>query len=363
METDSPRPAAGEPSAWSDGGKAPPVEPQVPPGQTKARRLSRWLWTLANWAIIVIVFWAIRRTLLEAWRELGQAQWQWSAGWLGVAGLSYLLGLLPAAIFWYLTLHRLGQRPRLIRTCLAYAGGAVGKYVPGKIFVIFLRTLFVSREGVAPAIAAASVLYETLTMMGVGAFWGGCYLLWQSQFQRFAPVYWMAALGMFVLTMLSTFPPLFRRSMRWLLPGLARSDPAQVELWLSQMRVGIVLAGWVLMSLLWLCWGISLAAVLAASGQVKVTWAVDIPASSAAVALATVIGFAAVAIPGGLGVREAALAGILVPLLGGRTAHPHLLAVVSAALLRVVWILTEVVLFAIVMMAGRGRGREDASAA
>ena len=86
------------------------------------------------------------------------------------AGLIYLLGLLPAGLYWHYVLKVLGQDVRLANTLRAYYIGHLGKYVPGKAMVVILRTGMVRGHRVDTAVAAASVFFETLTMMAVGAF-------------------------------------------------------------------------------------------------------------------------------------------------------------------------------------------------
>ncbi|MCS7238983.1 MAG: flippase-like domain-containing protein [Thermoguttaceae bacterium] len=330
-------------TAFPQGGQSTP-EGFVP---AEAERRRSWFWPIVNWAVIVVVLWAVRRTLVGAWRELGQAEWRWAPEWLGVAAVAYLAGLIPAGFFWYLTLRRLGQKVPLLPTFRAYLAGTVGKYIPGKFMVIILRTAFLCGEGISPAMGFAGVLYETLTMMSVGAFWGGCFLLWHGRVLGLERVYLLVAAGMFLAATLTTFPPFFRALMKTVLKGVAGMDPVKLSECLSQIKLKLVVAGWLLMSVVWIFWGASLVAVLAASGQVELDWAKDLPTAVAATALATVVGFAAVAVPGGLGVREAALAAILVPVLADRTAHPNLLAIVSAGLLRIIWAVVEVLLFVI----------------
>ena len=120
--------------------------------------------------IVVLVVWFIRRTLVDAWVQLGEHQWRFHFGWLAVSGCLYLLGTLPCGIFWHRTLLALGQPVSLPRALRAYYIGHLGKYVPGKAMVVILRTGLVRGQGVDTALAAACVFFETLTMMAVGAF-------------------------------------------------------------------------------------------------------------------------------------------------------------------------------------------------
>jgi uncharacterized membrane protein YbhN (UPF0104 family) len=312
-----------------------------------------------KWGILLLILWAIRRTLYQAWQQLGQAPWELAPGWLIVAGGLYLLGLLPAATFWYVGLRRLGQRPGWLQSLRAYCIGGLGKYVPGKAMVVILRVGLIRSPGVHTAVAAASVFLETLTMMCVGAFWAAIFLGQRALQAEGPPALLIVAVVFFAVALISTLPPVFRTVLLWVLrrlpPGSGRDndgnqEQSSPETMLASLRMDTLALGWVLMSGLWLLWGGSYLAVLESTGQVAVRWPADLWPATAAVALATVAGFAVVVLPGGLGVREAALAEIVLPLLAHRTAHPELLAVVAAALLRVVWVLAEVAASAILMM-------------
>ena len=69
----------------------------------------------------------------------GEYSWDFDPGWLGLAGVLYLLGLLPAGLFWHRVLLVLGQDARLGETLRAYYIGHLGKYVPGKAMVVVIR--------------------------------------------------------------------------------------------------------------------------------------------------------------------------------------------------------------------------------
>ena len=90
-------------------------------------------------SIVLIVAWAVGDTLFKAWGQLAGYDWNLSPLWLIAAGSLYLLGLLPAGLFWCHVLRRLGQDARLGATLRAYYVGHLGKYVPGKAMVVVIR--------------------------------------------------------------------------------------------------------------------------------------------------------------------------------------------------------------------------------
>jgi len=104
--------------------------------------------------------------------------------------------------------------------------------------------------------------------------------------------------------------------------------------------------GWLAMSIGWVILGLSLWAVLRGMGVDQLIWndqtmpldpVAQLPLYVASVSLAMVAGFLSL-IPGGAAVREAVLAELLVPHFGEVT------ALVSALLLRLVWLASELLI-------------------
>jgi uncharacterized membrane protein YbhN (UPF0104 family) len=138
----------------------------------------------------------------------------------------------------------------------------------------------------------------------------------------------MAAAG------LPTLPPVFRRLTR--LVGVGRSDPSVLEK-MADLGYGTVFLGWILTGLGWAILGLSFGAVLRGLGVADAASLDQFHLHTAAVTLATVAGFVSF-IPGGAVVREAVLTELMAPHLGGA------LALVSAILLRFVWLVSELII-------------------
>ncbi len=265
--------------------------------------------------------------------------WKVQPQWLVLAGFSYLAGLLPCWIFWHRTLCAMGQRPHWSETLRAFWIGHLGKYVPGKAMVVVLRTSLVRSDRVDTTVAATSVFVETLTMMAVGAFVSAAILL------AISPNWWLTllAVGLMIGAGVPTFPPLFRQIVRWL--QLHRANP-RIDRAIAGVDFRLMGTGWVFISIGWVFLGISLAATLRSMPTVDISFQQllgQLPLLTASVGLAMVAGFLSL-IPGGLGVRD----WILMTLLASQF-DPGV-AVVSAVLLRAVWLLSELVVSAILYM-------------
>jgi len=295
----------------------------------------KWLLRGIKLLIVVLVVWAVRRTLYDAWSQLGEHRWHLQPGWLAASGALYLVGLLPAGIFWHRVLLALGQDARFGETLRAYFVGHLGKYVPGKAMVVVIRTGMVRSRRVDTAVAAVSVFFETLTMMAVGAFLAAAFLAvaFREQHLMFG-----GAVGLMIVAGLPTLPPVFRRLVR--LVGVGRSDPAIADK-IQRLGYGTLLTGWGLMTLGWVILGLSYWATLRGMGIAGLDPVRELPRYTASVSLAMVAGFLLLVLPGGIGVREAALAELMIPHLTRLTPHAELAAWASAAVLRLVWLGAE----------------------
>ena len=299
------------------------------------RGKGKWCLALGKVLVILLVVWFVRKTLQEGWRELQQGHWQLEWGWLALSGGVYLAGLIGPAFFWHHVLHRLGQKPRLADSLRAYYISHLGKYVPGKAMVIVLRAGLISSQQVHLGLAAVSTFIETLTMMAVGAFIALAILL--AQF-RDHPWLMLLSLGLMVVSGLPTLPSVVRLALRWLRwPGNGGTILETAD----RYRLPTMLLGWAYMAVCWLVLGLSLGCCLAGMG-VQVHWAnMDQWALwTATAALAVVAGFVSL-VPGGLMVREAVLLSLLAPQVG------NAVALASAVLLRLVWLVAELAISAI----------------
>ena len=306
-----------------------------------ARSTARtWLLFAAKLAVFGLVLWFIRDTLLKALTQIGHERWRLSPWWLLWAGVLYAIAMLPSSWFWFRTLRALGQEVRLGEAMRALCIGQLGKYVPGKAMVVILRTAMVRSHRVHAGVAAASVFFETLTTMAVGAFLAAGILAWRLSHgslrldDRIHPqtLLW-GTLGMMGVAGLPTLPPIFRRLAT--LAGVTRSDPATAEK-LRGLGLGTLALGWVAAAAAWALLASSLWATFRAVGVQQPNLLAGFSDYVAAVALATVAGFLAM-LPAGLGVRDAILVALLVTLLAAEEGH----ALVIAGTLRMVWLAAE----------------------
>ena len=265
--------------------------------------LRKWLVAAVKLLIAATVLWWIHGTIARGLEQFRQHPMSLDWGWLTLASLLYLAGLLPEGLFWQRALRAMGQETRLGRTLRAYYIGHLGKYVPGKAMVVVLRTGLICGPGVNAGVAAASVFLETLTMMAVGAFLGAAILVFHSAGSGL--LLW-GSLALMLVAGVPTLPPVFSRLAR--LAGVGRSD-ANVAVRLGQVPYRTLLWGWAMMIVGWGLMGGSLWATLKAIGVGGDLLPALLP-DTAVVALAVVAGFVS-CFPGGVIFREGALVWLL----------------------------------------------------
>lgn len=294
-----------------------------------------WIKFAVRTLILALVAWGVWRTAKSAQGEFAREGVEWEQlrfDWLALAMLFYLIGMFPSSIFWWQTLHAMGQRPTLLETLRAFYIGHLGKYVPGKALVVVIRTGLIRSNRVDTTVAAASVFVETLTFMAVGAAVAAVFL---GALFREQTGFILLAIFLAACAGLPTYPPLFRRALRFLQVHRANPDIDKAIDGLNAKLMGL---GWLLISIGWLFFGLSLwATSQAIPGIASLPTLNDLPLLTAAVSLAMVAGFLSL-LPGGIGVREL----IVIPLL--QPAFGPIVAIISAVLLRVSWMAAELLI-------------------
>jgi len=275
---------------------------------------------IARWCTIAVVALAIAWTARQGWIDLSNQPLAWHTfawQWVLVAVALYMLGMAPSWLFWHLMLQRFGLSTTWQESFQAFYASQLGKYVPGKVMVIAIRTAMICGKSTQNLLqdsqgshlwiaVSATAVMETLTFIAVGGAIGaisGAYF--------FAEQWWVVPLATLIAftIALPISPPIFRILVRRL--PLARNSTAKT-LMLEKWNWGTYLAGWLLMPLGWLLLGGSLFALFQCLPQEVVTSS-DYPRALACVSLANVLGFVSL-IPGGFGVREV----IMYPILGER---------------------------------------------
>src|SRR5713101_6350641 len=284
--------------------------------------------------------------LKNDWSNLTAHTFQWNPWLLGLAFVGFMLQELSYGLIWQAILARLGHRLDL-RLCLRiYLASEFVRYIPGNVWHVLTRILWVGRYGVSRPIAFASMTIELITKLAAGVLVFAISLLFWHDFGAVGsllhgtPV--VVVLG--VATMLAVLIGLHPRILNGLLNfalRLLKRDPILLTLRYSDIL--LVTLAWCLS---WLVAGSAFYLLLLA------LWP-SIPIAALPIcigiyAIAWDIGFVSFITPSGLGVREAAIVALFalaLPLPAG-------LASIMALLSRLVSTLAEVVCVSIAYLSG-----------
>ena len=314
-------------------------------------RWRRWMLLVVKTAVVIVVAWFIGDTVYRARTDLDAQSFTLNdirPFWLVWAALLYLLGMIPMWWYWHYVMLALGASPRRFSSCRAFFIGHLGKYVPGKALVVVLRASLVRGPGTTITVATVAVFIETLTMMAVGAFLAAAVLAIEFANER---RFQLLALGLMLATGIPTLPPIFRMVVKRL--QITRIAP-ELRLSLDGLTYRVLLRGWILYVVGWCFLGASLWATLKSTGSDVAGLNESLASLTATSALAVVAGFLSL-IPGGLGVREVILDRLLAPEFGVTQ------AIVATVLLRIVWLVTELMVSTILYLCGsRASDRLDA---
>ncbi len=287
----------------------------------------RWLPGLVKIVLAAAILIGVGRHIHGLWGKLEEINVTFRPTWVVLSTSFYAAGLILFGLFWRWVILDMSGRTSRFAAVRAYCVGHLGKYVPGKAWVIVIRSGLLRGHGVSPMPAALSALYETATMMAAGAALATLILV------VLDPRDWrMLATGAVLSLALGTVvqPLIFHRLARFVTLPFKRSESAPVE----PCRYRTLAFGLAILLPGWFLWGASLACAIRSispEGAPLSTW----PLLTAAMALATVAGFVIVIMPGGIGVREWVLMVCLAPMIGEG------MAAIAAVLIRLIWVATE----------------------
>lgn len=277
--------------------------PQQPVGRGKhARRWSAITGTLIGLAGAAFV----ARTFIRDRDEFAQALSSARPALLLVALVLGGLAMTGIGLAWYTSLRVLGGELDLLSALRGYFVGQLGKYVPGGVWAIMGRGEWARNKGVPAAVAYSSVLLSmgsaylaavllAATLVPVSGFLGA------EGNSRFALVLLLLPLGFGLL-----HPRVVGASLALLRRTTKRELVVEVPTWRASSLVVLQqLPSWLLIGLA----SVTIAAAFGTRGA-----AVNL---ISATVISWVIGFLALPVPGGIGVRESAFVALATSLPGG----------------------------------------------
>jgi len=103
--------------------------------------------TVGRWAVVVVLFAFIGRSLIVNWDQLAEADLHFELPLLVGSVVVLALWMLGQAVIWHLLTVTNGVAIPLPRAIAAWFYSQLGKYIPGKVFLFLGRLHFYAREG------------------------------------------------------------------------------------------------------------------------------------------------------------------------------------------------------------------------
>src|SRR5258706_16471021 len=115
------------------------------------------------------------------WSQLTAHTFQWNPWLLALAFLGFLLQELSYGLIWQSILARLGSRLDLRTSLRIYLASEFVRYIPGNVWHVLTRILWVSKYGVSRPIAFASMTIELITKLAAGflVFSASLFFCWE----------------------------------------------------------------------------------------------------------------------------------------------------------------------------------------
>ena len=297
--------------------------------------------------IAILLFFA--NQVHQTWNGLTSHSFQWNPWLLTLSFLGFILQELSFGVIWQTVLARLGYRVDFRVSLRIYLASEFVRYIPGNVWHVLTRILWVGKYGVPRPIAFASMTIELITKLAAGAlifavsllFWGDLGTvgsLFQSSF--------IIVLGM--VSFLALLVVLHPRILNGLLNTalrLLKRDP--VVLTLSYTDILLVTLAWFTS---WFVAGCAFfVLVLALWPQTPLA---ALPICIGIYAIAWDFGFVTFITPSGIGFRELAI-GVLFHL--ALPGIPVGLVAIIALLSRVVSTVAELLCVGVAYLSGDGQ--------
>lgn len=243
------------------------------------------------------------------WKTLTAQTFHWNAWLLLVACLGFLLQELSYGLIWRSVLTRLGSLLSL-RVCLRiYLASEFVRYIPGNVWHILTRLLWVGKYGVSRPVAFASMTIELTTKLAAGMLVFALSLLFWSDVGAvrsllhgtiFVP---LLGIGLILALLVGLHPHVLSSLLNSALRLLKRSPVVLTLRYTDILLVTLLWCG------SWLVAGCAFYMLLLA--LLPSTPFVALPICIGICAIAWDIGFISFVTPSGLGFREGAVAILL----------------------------------------------------
>ena len=174
--------------------------------------LRKSLIALMRWLCAGILIYAAGRQIFAELKKLQGTELKLDLPLLFGGAALYAAAMACFAAYWRQAALDMGGRPGRLEAQRAYFASQLGKYIPGKAWVIFIRCALINSQTTTAPVIIASTFYETLAMMAAGSLLALIALLSAG---HAPPVMLGLSGGLAAGLLFATLPPVFARLATW----------------------------------------------------------------------------------------------------------------------------------------------------
>ena len=301
--------------------------------------MRRWVWWALQLVVAAIVIRMVWGAIVKNWSEFRSLEVSVTPqpGWIALSALVVFLTYTIQIQVWRTVLAGWSQTLLYRRAARIWLVVNLGRYIPGKIWSVAGLVALSQRAGVQPWAAAASAF--AVQAVGLGS---AVALVGAATPSATSP--WRLVLAALIAAAVIAF-------LAWDRAARAVSRLGGPAAAFRPLPLGAVASSAALALLSWMTYGLSFWLLERGLG---IPGALPLNVAAGTFAIAYILGLLAVIVPGGVGVREVVLIGLLTPALGAGG------AVALSVASRILLTLTEVLAPAAVLLLDRG-AKEDVS--
>jgi glycosyltransferase 2 family protein len=304
------------------------------------KRLIFLLKLLVFLALAVIIGWKLHAAWVDVENKHLVIHWPW--GLVVLAGFTG--SMLTSSLVWRFLAAKMGDHSPTIPLLASYTYSQMGKYIPGKVVLLLMRVERTAPFGMAPSTCTLSTLLENALYMISGGLVGMSAIVFIARGidnPQTRILLWPVSILAVLLMIAACSPPIFYGLVNRILRKMQKPEvPPKRRLAAPTLALAVIA-----FIPCWICGGLAL------WGSVQCVSPVPVPLAdcwwfAGAYALSVIIGMASL-LPGGAGIREAAL-GAAAVLQFTALGVPHnqavLLATAVAILQRLFQLIVEMLL-------------------
>jgi len=302
-------------------------------GKNRFFQVTRWILIAA-----VIGFLGYQIYLLAQQISLGNLISTVDIYLLGCALVLTFLALMMSGVIWYYLLRCCGADISYRESLISFIFSHLGRYIPGKIWTILGRVVLTSQQGVSKSISAQCAAIEVVTGVVSGILLSMLVLPSIKGFENYtAGVFVLAAIALVVFLQPKVFGGGLNFGLR-----LIRRNPIEITYKIQHLMGALAMH-----VIAWFIFGTGFYLLVL---SIDPTSTLTPLYATGAFAGAWVVGYLSFLTPAGIGVREAALIGVLLLWI------PHEIAILSAIASRLLTVIAD--FLAVLLAASISKARQ-----